>query len=92
MPVLKAYNSVTLASGTPQQLTAPTGHYNLTLFNTSTGAIYISDSNSVGANATSFDLPTNMAMTITIWGPTGVWVSSGAAAGTVSAMLQPRGA
>ena len=89
---LNPYNTITLASGTPQQLTAPSGHYNLTLFNSSTGSIYLGSSNGVGANATSFTLPTNQSITLTIWGPTGIWVSSGAAAGTVSALLQPRGA
>jgi hypothetical protein len=89
---LGPYNTIALAASTPQQLTGPNGHWNLTLFNSSAGAIYVSNSNTAGANATSFDLPPNLSVTITIWGPTGVWVSSGAATGTVSALLQPRGA
>lgn len=90
--VLTAYNTIALAASTPLQLTAPAGHWNLTMYNASAGALYISNANTVGANATSFSLPANQPITITIWGPTGVWVSSGAATGTVSAMLQPRGA
>lgn len=88
---LGPFNTITLASGTPQQLVGPAGHYNLTLFNSGANPVYISGANTVGANATSFALPINMSVTMVVWGATGVWVSSGAAAGSVSALLQPRG-
>lgn len=89
---LGPYNTITLAASTPQQLVGPAGHYNLTIYNSGTGALYISGANTVGANATSFALPANLSVTIVVWGTTGIWVSSGAAAGSASVLLAPRGA
>lgn len=89
---LSAFNTITLAASTPDNLVAPlSGRYDLTLLNAGTAAIYVSDSNTVGANATSFELPPNLAITVVVFGPTGIWVNAGGTAGLVSALLQPRG-
>ena len=88
---LAPFNTITLGASTANQLVGPgTGRYNLTLLNTGTAAIYISNSNSVAANATSFALPPNLAFTVVITGQTGIWVNAGGTAGSVSALLAPR--
>jgi hypothetical protein len=86
MPALGTFNSVTLAIGTPVQVTPPgTGHYAMQILNSAGGKLYISKQNTVGANATSFLVPTgsyspNMLVTGTA---SGLWIASDTA-GTVS--------
>jgi hypothetical protein len=85
---LTPYNNVALTASTPLQLTAGPGHYNLTLV--SAEVVYIKNANTVSASdAASFPIPANVPVTITIWGPTGIWVVA-AAAGNVGALLTPR--
>ena len=87
---LNPFNSLALAANAADQLIAGTGHWNLTLLNTGTAALYVKNAATVGAADTaSFTLPPNIPMTLVIWGPTGIWVLS-TAAGTVSVLLQPR--
>jgi hypothetical protein len=88
---LNPFNTVGLAAATATQLTiAVSGHWNLTLLNVGTAAVYVKNAATVAAaDPASFSLPPNIPMNLVIWGPTGVWVLS-TAAGTVSALLQPR--
>jgi hypothetical protein len=77
MPALGTYNTVTLGANTATQLTPPgPGNYVLYLLNSvAAGKLYISDKNTVGANATSFMLPTGVyAPAIPVQGS--VWVNS----------------
>lgn len=88
---LNPFNTVALSAATATQLTvAASGHWDLTLLNTGTAPVFIKNASSVGAaDPASFTLPQNLPLNLVIWGPTGVWLYS-TAAGTVSAMLQPR--
>ena len=85
------YNDVALPAGTPTQLAAGLGHWNVTVINTGTAPIYVKQAATVAASdPASFTLPPNIPMSFVIWGPTGFWMLS-AAAGTASVMITPRG-
>jgi hypothetical protein len=76
---------------TPLQLIASGyAHYYLTIVNTGTGIVYVSNMNTVGNNATSFALPAGATMpTFLIYSTTGIWVSA-ATAGPISVLLLPK--
>lgn len=91
---LSKFNTVAMASGAVDQLIGPgpSGWYDLTLLNIGTGPVYIKDAATVAAgDPNSFELPPNLAITVVVFATTGVWATPGAAAGSVSALLQPRG-
>ena len=88
---LTPFNTVALAAATSTQLIASTGHWNLTLLNLGAAAVYVKNAATVAAaDPASFALPPNLPMNLVISGPSGIWLLS-TAAGTVSALLQPRG-
>jgi acyl CoA:acetate/3-ketoacid CoA transferase beta subunit len=91
---LGLYNTVTLVATTPVQLLPPgTAHYFFEIYNDGPGHLYISNANTVGANATSFALATGQTITLPVMGGTdvssGVWVASDQA-GTASVAMLPR--
>ena len=90
---LAPFNTVAVAASTVYQLTAPAqSRYYLTLLNVGTGSVYIKgDATVASGDAASFELPANLAVQFVINGPTGTFITGGAAAGLVSALLQPRG-
>lgn len=88
---LGPYNTVTLAATTPVQLLPPSSaHWYYQFNNTGPGHLYISNSNGVGANATSAVLAAGQTATIPAY-IHGLWVASDQA-GTVSVLPLPRGA
>jgi hypothetical protein len=88
MAALGTYNSITLAINTPVQITPPgTGDYVLVLLNTTTGNLFISNTNGVGANATSFKVPTNL-YSPTLSASSTIWIACDVA-GTISAYCTP---
>ena len=91
---LAPFNTVTLAASTVYHLTAPgQARYNLYLLNSGTGPIYLKGDATVAAgDAASFELPVNLGVTVVIYGTSayGIFVSGGAAAGLVSALLLSR--
>lgn len=90
---LTPYNTIAVPIGAATQLVAPPGHYNLTLLNMGTAPVFIKNASTASASdAASFGLPVNVPCTLVIWGPDGIWIATGASAGSVSALLQPRGA
>lgn len=89
---LNPFNTVPLAAATPTQLiTLTPGHWNLVLLNVGAAAVYVKNAATVAAaDPASFTLPPNIPIGLPIWGPgPGVWLLS-TAAGTVSALLEPR--
>ena len=89
---LSPFNTVALAANVATQFLAPVGHWNLVLLNIGAAVVYVKNASSVAAaDPASFSLPPNIPISIVTWGPgPGIWLLS-VAAGTVSAMLQPRG-
>lgn len=87
MVTLQPFNTIALAAATPTQLVASTmGNYTVQLLNLGPGDLQIS---SDPAMASFFTLPASMGFPVSIWGPTGIWVSAAEAA-EVSAALVPR--
>jgi len=83
------YNSISISTiNTPVQVSPPSaGHWVMYIFNTAGGKLYISDKNTVGNNATSFMVPTNLySPGLPVTDP--VWISSDTV-GSVSVCFMP---
>jgi hypothetical protein len=70
------YNTITLAVNTPVQITPPTGgHFNY-YFQNGAGHLYISNANTVGANATSFTVGPNLTSPPMMVSSNKLWIAS----------------
>ncbi|HXA25620.1 MAG TPA: Ig-like domain-containing protein [Acetobacteraceae bacterium] len=83
---LKPLNTLSLVAATPQWLVGPLGNYTFQMLNLGTGPVLISESPSFNS---SYTLPPQTPFALSLWGPTGIFVSA-AAAESLSVALIPR--
>jgi hypothetical protein len=88
MAAVGTFGSITLAVNTPVQITPPgPGHYVVQILNSAGGKLFISESNTAGANATSFLVPSGLySPALSASGP--IWIASDTA-GPVSVYCAP---
>ena len=88
---LGAFNTVSVPVSVTQLVTAARGHFYFSITNSGTGNLFVSDANTVGANATSYKVLAGATMpTFQVWGPSGAFVFVDVA-GPISVMVIPRG-
>jgi hypothetical protein len=89
MPVMAGiFNTITLAVNTPVQVTPPGGGHYTYYFQNGAGKLYISNTNTPGANATSFLVGPNLTSPPITVNSNNLWIASDTA-GPVSLYCAP---
>lgn len=84
--VLQPFNTLSLAAATPKLLVAPSaGNFTVQMLCTGTGPVLISKDPAFGS---AYTLAQQVPFAVSIWGPSGIWVSA-AAAESLSVALIP---